>query len=204
MYAAANRRTTHRLAALDVGVPGIMRAPGEAPGMFALESAMDEMAIACGLDPIEFRRRNEPDLDPETGLPYSTRHLVACLEEGARRFGWERRDPAPGARRADGWLVGTGVAAYTYPIYPSPGSTPTIRALSGGRYRVELAAADLGTGTWTALTQIAADALDVPVEAIDLQIGDTTLPTARSAGFDGNQQLGRRDHGRGTGLSRPA
>src|SRR5215470_8358887 len=86
MYAAPNRRTTHRLAALDVPVPSIVRAPGEAPGMFALESAMDEMAIACGLDPIEFRVRNEPEVDPESGLPFSSRNLVACLREGARRL----------------------------------------------------------------------------------------------------------------------
>ena len=95
MYAAPNRRTTHRLAALDVPVPSWMRAPGETPGMYAGEAAMDELAVACGLDPIELRVRNEPDLDPESGRPWSGRHLVACLREGARRFGWERRDPTP-------------------------------------------------------------------------------------------------------------
>jgi xanthine dehydrogenase YagR molybdenum-binding subunit len=108
MYAAPHRRTTHRLAALDVAVPTIMRAPGEAPGMFALESAVDELAAACGVDPVELRLRNEPGLDPETGLPYSTRNLAACLREGMRRFGWSGRDPAPRARLADGWLAGTG------------------------------------------------------------------------------------------------
>jgi xanthine dehydrogenase YagR molybdenum-binding subunit len=123
MYAAPHRRTTHRLAPLDVPVPSMMRAPGEAPGMFALESAMDEMAFACGLDPIEFRIRNEPDADPESGLPFSSRHLVACLREGARRFGWEARDPAPRAQRERGWLVGTGVAAATCPAYLGPGNT---------------------------------------------------------------------------------
>src|SRR5256714_14805378 len=84
MYAAQNRRTTHRLAQLDMPPPTIMRAPGECPGMFALESAMDEMAIACGLDPVEFRIRNEPRIDPETGHPFSSRGLVACLREGAQ------------------------------------------------------------------------------------------------------------------------
>ncbi|TMR05535.1 xanthine dehydrogenase family protein molybdopterin-binding subunit [Actinomadura soli] len=182
MYAAPNRRTTHRLAALDVSVPTVMRAPGEAPGMFALESAMDELAVACGLDPIELRVRNEPGRDPETGLPYSTRNLVACLREGARRFGWTDRDPAPAARLDDGWLTGTGVAAATYPAYPVIGpSNAAIRALAGGRYRVDIAAADIGTGSRTALTQIAADALAVPLDAVDLRLGESTLPAAAPA-----------------------
>lgn len=182
MYAAPNRRTTHRLAALNVPVPTWMRAPGEAPGMFALESAMDEMAIACGLDPIEFRMRNEPNVDPESGLPFSSRNLLACLREGARRFGWERRDPTPRARRDRGWLVGTGVAASTYPVYRLPGSAATIRVGPDRRYAVLIGAADIGTGTWTALTQIAADALEVPMEDVDLRIGDSALPTASVAG----------------------
>ncbi len=182
MYAAPNRRTTHRLAALDVPVPTIVRAPGEAPGMFALESAMDELAVACGLDPVELRIRNEPDADPESGLPFSSRNLVACLREGARRFGWARRDPTPGARREGGWLVGTGVAASTYPVYRLPGNAATIRVGPDGRYRVLIGAADIGTGTWTALTQIAADALGVAVEDVELRIGDTALPVASIAG----------------------
>jgi xanthine dehydrogenase YagR molybdenum-binding subunit len=182
MYAAPNRRTTHRLAALDVPVPTIMRAPGECPGMFALESAMDELAIACGLDPIELRIRNEPDVDPESGLPFSSRNLVACLREGARRFGWERRDPTLRARQEAGWLVGTGVAASTYPVYRLPGNAARIRVGPDGRYSVLIGAADIGTGTWTALTQIAADALGVAVDDVDLQIGDTALPMASIAG----------------------
>jgi xanthine dehydrogenase YagR molybdenum-binding subunit len=182
MYAAANRRTTHRLAALDVPVPTIMRAPGEAPGMFALESAIDELALACGLDPIELRIRNEPDVAPESGLPFSSRNLVACLQEGTRRFGWEHRDPTPRARSDGRWLVGTGVAAATYPAYWRAGSAATIRVGPDGRYGVLIGAADIGTGTWTALTQIAADALEVPVDDVDLRIGDTALPTAIVAG----------------------
>ncbi len=182
MYAAPNRRTTHRLAALDVPVPSWMRAPGECPGMFAPEVAMDELAVACGIDPIELRIRNEPDTDPETGLPFSSRNLVACLREGERRFGWERRDPTPGVRRQAGWLVGTGVASSVYPVYRMPGSTARICAAGNGRYSVEIGAADIGTGTWTALTQIAADALGVGTGAIDLRIGDSALPTASVAG----------------------
>ena len=84
--------------------PTVMRAPGESPGMFALESAMDELAAACGVDPVELRLRNEPELDPETGLPYSTRNLAACLREGMRRFGWQHRDPAQDCgQRTAGW-----------------------------------------------------------------------------------------------------
>ena len=182
MYAAANRRTTHRLAALDVPPPSIMRAPGVTPGMYALESAMDEMAAACGLDPIEFRIRNEPTAHPESGLPFSSRNLVGCLREGARRFGWQPRDPTRRARRQAGWLVGTGVAASTYPVHLRPGSAATIRIGGDGRYAVLIGAADIGTGTWTALTQIAADALEVAVDDVHLQIGDTAYPMAVTAG----------------------
>ncbi len=182
MYATENRRTTHRLAALDLPVPSWMRAPGEAPGMYALEVAMDEMAEKCNLDPIEFRTRNEPEVDAETGLPYSSRNLIACLREGAERFGWEGRDPTPRARRDGRWLVGTGVAASMYPVYRMPGTRSRIRSLGEGRYTVEIGAVDIGTGTWTALTQIAADALGVGIGAVDLRIGDTSLPSASVAG----------------------
>jgi xanthine dehydrogenase YagR molybdenum-binding subunit len=183
MYAAPHRRTAVRLAALDVPVPSIVRGPGEVPGMFALESAMDELAIACRLDPVELRVRNEPTVAPEGGLPFSSRHLVECLREGARRFGWDRRDPTPGVRRRDGWLVGTGVAASTYPVFLSPGmSEATARMGEDGRCTVLVGAADLGTGTRTALTQVAAEALGVRIDDVELRIGDTTQPRAISAG----------------------
>ncbi|MFJ8582195.1 xanthine dehydrogenase family protein molybdopterin-binding subunit [Micromonospora sp. NPDC093277] len=182
MYAAPNRRTRQLLADLDVPTPTIMRAPGEASGMFALESAMDELAVACGLDPIELRIRNEPDVHPHFGLPFSSRNLVACLREGARRFGWEQRDATPRARREGSWLVGTGVAAATYPVLRLPGSKATIRIGPDGRYVVLIAAADIGTGTRTALTQVAADALQVDVEQVDLRLGDTAYPPATEEG----------------------
>ena len=181
MYATRSRRTTHRLAALDASVSSFMRAPGETPGMYALESAMDEIAVACNLDPIEFRIRNEPEIDAETGLPYSSRNLIACFREGARRFGWEGRDPTPRVRQEGRWLVGTGMASSTLPVFRMPGSTARIRYEGDGRYAVEIGAADIGTGTWTALTQISADALGVGVEAIDLRIGDTNVPFATFA-----------------------
>ena len=178
MYRASNRRTSHRLAALDVPVPSWMRAPGETPGMFAAEVAMDELAVACGMDPIELRVVNEPPADPESGKPWSERHLVECLREGARRFGWSPRDGRPAMRREGPWRVGTGVASSTYPAYSEPGTSATVRWEGGGRYAVLVGAADIGTGTWTVLAQIAADALGCPVEAVRLEIGDTKLPHA--------------------------
>ncbi len=181
MYAAPNRRTTHRLARLDVPTPSWMRAPGECPGMFALESAMDELASASGLDPIELRVRNEPDADPENGLPFSSRNLVACLREGAERFGWSQRDPAPRSRREGRWLVGTGVAASTYPTYRSPAQA-SARAEPDGGYVVKIGATDIGTGARTALTQIAADALEAQVARVRVEIGDSALPRAGVAG----------------------
>jgi xanthine dehydrogenase YagR molybdenum-binding subunit len=181
MYASPNRRTTHRLAALDVPVPSWMRAPGECPGMFGPEVAMDELAAAAGLDPVELRIRNEPDVDPDTGKPFSSRNLVACLREGARRFGWADRDPVPGRDERDGWLVGTGVASSVYPVNQMPESTASIR-FTQDTYEVEIGAADLGTGTWTTLAQIAADALGVDVEQVQMRIGDTNWPTASVAG----------------------
>jgi xanthine dehydrogenase YagR molybdenum-binding subunit len=183
MYAAPNRRTSHRVATLDVPVPTIMRGPGEASGMFALESAMDELALACGLDPIELRIRNEPEVHPESGRPFSSRGLVACLRQGARRFGWAGRDPTPRARLDRGWLVGTGVAASTYPSPRLPGNAATIRVGPDRRYVVSIGAADIGTGALTALTQIAAEALDVAVADVELRLGDTALPIASPAGF---------------------
>ena len=123
-----------------------------------------------------------PERDPQSGKPWSARHLTECLREGARRFGWEGRDPRPRQRREGEWLIGTGVASSTYPRYSIPGSRALIRYDSEGRYEVEIAAADLGTGAWTVLTQIAADALECPVEAVRLRIGDTELPYASVAG----------------------
>ncbi|GHO42130.1 xanthine dehydrogenase family protein molybdopterin-binding subunit [Ktedonospora formicarum] len=181
MYAAPNRRTTHRVARLDMPVPTYMRGPGECPGMFALESAMDELAIACGMDPIELRIRNEPTIDPETGYPFSSRGLVACLQEGARRFGWQQRDPTPRMRQEGRWLIGTGVASSTYPAYYYPASA-SVQVDHRGMYQVHIDATDIGTGARTALTQIAADVLDAPLEQVQLEIGNSDQPAAGYAG----------------------
>ncbi|MUL40650.1 xanthine dehydrogenase family protein molybdopterin-binding subunit [Streptomonospora sp. PA3] len=183
MYAAPNRRMGHRVVRLDAAVPTWMRAPGECPGMFGPEVAMDELAWACGLDPIEVRLRNEPERDPHTGKPFSSRNLAACLREGARRFGWADRAPEPGGRVENGWRVGMGVAASAYPVVPPPGdSWARIRYEGEGVYAVSLAAADIGTGAWTALAQVAADALGVPLERVRVRLGDSSLPEASLAG----------------------
>jgi xanthine dehydrogenase YagR molybdenum-binding subunit len=181
MYAAPHRRTAHRLARLDVPTPAWMRAPGECPGMYALESAMDELAAACGIDPVELRIRNEPAVEPETGRPFSSRNLVACLREGAARFGWADRDPAPGTRRDGRWLTGTGVAASTYPAR-AMASEARASITNAGRYEVSIAAVDIGTGARTVLLAVAAEALGVPQASVEVHIGDSDLPPAMIAG----------------------
>jgi xanthine dehydrogenase YagR molybdenum-binding subunit len=181
MYASPNRLTSHRLARLDVAVPSWMRAPGESPGMFAPEVALDELAERCGVDPIELRVRNEPETDPDTGNPWSSRRLVECLREGADRFGWDQRDPTPASVRRDGWLVGCGVASSTYPVNAIPGSVARIR-FDADRYTVSIGSADMGQGSWTSLAQIAGDALSVPADQVQMEIGDTALPFASVAG----------------------
>ncbi|MBC6460659.1 xanthine dehydrogenase family protein molybdopterin-binding subunit [Actinomadura sp. HBU206391] len=180
MYATPALRTTHRLIRLNLPTPSWMRAPGECPGMYALESAMDELAVAAGIDPIELRVMNEPLTEPETGLPFSSRNLIACLREGARRFGWERRDPEPGIRLDGRWLVGTGVAASTFPARRMP-SQATAKA-ENGDFIVRIAAADIGTGARTALTRIAAQTLGTSADRVRVEIGDTALPQASVAG----------------------
>lgn len=182
MYAAPNRRSTHRMVPLDVPVPSWMRGPGECPGMFGPEVAMDELAEACGVDPMELRARNEPDVDPDSGKPFSSRHLLECFAQGAKRFGWEQRSSQPRSRLQKGWWVGLGVASATYPFSRNAENEARICFNDDRNYAVQIGAADLGTGAWTVLTQIAADALGVSPEKVELEIGDTSLPVASVAG----------------------
>ncbi len=176
MYAAPNRRTTHRLARLNVPTPSWMRAPGECPGMYALESAMDELARAAGLDPIELRARNDPELDPESGNRFSSRNLVACLREGAERFGW-----SPGPRRLGRCVHGMGVASSTYPARRRP-SQAHVRRNGDGTFTVQVGATDIGTGARTVMAQIAAETLDVPLDGIRIEIADSAFGDAPVAG----------------------
>jgi xanthine dehydrogenase YagR molybdenum-binding subunit len=181
LYAGANRLTRHRLAPLDIPVASSMRAPGEAVGMLALECAMDELAEKLDLDPIELRARNEPTVDPEKHIPYSSRHLIACLQEGARRFGWDRRNPKPSQVRDGRWLVGMGMAAATRGN-PLLLSKANVRLGPDGFATVRMAMTDIGTGTYTILSQIAAEMLGLPPDRIRMELGDTSFPQAAGSG----------------------
>ncbi|MEU0309719.1 xanthine dehydrogenase family protein molybdopterin-binding subunit [Streptomyces cyaneofuscatus] len=181
MYDADAHRTANHVVRLDVPSPTWMRAPGEAPGSFAIESALDELAERAGLDPVELRLRNEPEVGPVSGLPFSTHNLAACLREGARRFGWADRDPRPGIRRDGRWLLGTGTAAASFGAGAMP-STALVTAEADGSYTVRIAAADIGTGARTALTLIAADALETTPERVRVRIGDSDFGPAMIAG----------------------
>ncbi|MFI6035861.1 xanthine dehydrogenase family protein molybdopterin-binding subunit [Streptomyces sp. NPDC051315] len=181
MYDADAHRTVNEVVRLDVPSPTWMRAPGEAPGSFALEAALDELAEKCGVDPVELRLRNDPERSPVSGLPFAGRHLAACFREGARRFGWAGRDPRPGVRRDGRWLLGTGTAAASFPAGALP-STAAVTAEADGTFTVRIAAADIGTGARTALTLVAADALGVPPERVRVLIGDSDFGPAGLAG----------------------
>jgi xanthine dehydrogenase YagR molybdenum-binding subunit len=181
LYAGPNRLTRHRLAPLDVPVASSMRAPGESVGLMALECAMDELAEKLDLDPIELRIRNEPSEDPEKHIPYSSRHLIACMQEGARRFGWDKRNAKPGQVRDGRWLVGIGMAAATRGT-PLRFSKANIRLDPDGNGTVRMAMTDIGTGTYTILAQIAAEMLGLTTERIRVKLGDTDFPLAAGSG----------------------
>ncbi|MER6035762.1 xanthine dehydrogenase family protein molybdopterin-binding subunit [Streptomyces sp. NPDC001835] len=181
MYDADAHHTANRVVRLDLPTPTWMRAPGEAPGSFALEAALDELAEQCGVDPIELRLRNEPERGPVSGLPFAGRSLPACFREGARRFGWADRDPRPGRRRDGRWLLGTGTAAASFGAGAAP-STATATAHPDGTFTVRIAAADIGTGARTALTLVAADALGAAPDRVRVRIGDSDFGPAMIAG----------------------
>jgi xanthine dehydrogenase YagR molybdenum-binding subunit len=181
LYAGPNRLTRHRLVPLDIPVASSMRAPGEAVGLMALECAMDELAEKLHLDPMELRMRNEPSEDPEKHIPYSSRHLIACMQEGARRFGWDKRNAKPGQVRDGRWLVGMGMAAATRGN-PLLLSKANVRLDPDGTATVRMAMTDIGTGTYTILAQIAAEMLGLPMERVRVELGDTNFPQAAGSG----------------------
>jgi xanthine dehydrogenase YagR molybdenum-binding subunit len=166
---------------LDIPVASSMRAPGESVGLMALECAMDELAEKLSLDPIELRIRNEPSEDPEKHIPYSSRHLIACMQEGAHRFGWEKRNPKPGQVRDGQWLVGMGMAAATRGN-PLRLSKANVRLDPDGNATARMAMTDIGTGTYTILAQITAEMLGLPTERVRVQLGDTDFPQAAGSG----------------------
>jgi len=182
LYAGANRMTAMRLAALDLPEGNDMRAPGEAPGMMALEIAVDEMAEKLRLDPVEFRILNDTQVDPENPTrPFSKRQLVQCLRIGADRFGWNRRNPLPGRTREGRWLVGMGMAA-AFRNNIDMRSAARVRLDSRGIVTVETDMTDIGTGSYTIIAQTAAEMMGVPLEKVVVQLGDSAFPISCGSG----------------------
>jgi xanthine dehydrogenase YagR molybdenum-binding subunit len=181
MYASPNLRASQRLVRLNVGTPTYMRAPGESSGMFALESGLDELAYKLNMDPIQLRIVNHADTDPDTGLPWSTKSLKESYQLGAEKFGWARRTPEPRSMRDGRYLLGMGMASAVYPVNHFP-SSARVRILQDGSAIAESGTHELGTGTYTVLGQVAAEALGLPVERVTVLIGDTRLPRAFVSG----------------------
>ena len=183
-YAYPNYQGTYRLIRTNTMTPTFTRAPGEASGMFALECAMDELAYELGLDPLELRLRNHADVDPVSGNPWSSKGLKECYQRGAERVGWQGRNPAPRSQRDGHWLIGLGMATAGYPVPAFPGLQPQralARLYTDGSVLVQCGTQEFGTGVATAMTQVAADGLGVPLDRVRVELGDTVLPNTSSA-----------------------
>jgi xanthine dehydrogenase YagR molybdenum-binding subunit len=181
LYRCPNVATSHRLVRLDIPTPTFMRAPGESTGTFALESAMDELAYAAKLDPLELRLRNYADRDFDEDKPWSSKRLRECYQRASERFGWARRPLEPRSLRDGRWLLGWGLATATYPARQSAASARATM-LKDGTVLVQAGSQDIGTGTYTIMSQIAADTLGVPFERVRFELGDTTLPETPVSG----------------------
>ena len=177
LYAVPNLSTTYRLVGLNRSGPFTMRAPGEAPGLFAVECAMDELAVALDMDPVELRLRNHADEDPEDRQPWSSKHLRECYRQAAARFGWAGRNPRPRSTRDGNHWVGTGMATMMYDARSSPAQA-SVTLDATGHVTVRTATCDQGTGSRTILTQMTADGVGVPPDRITVEVGDTDLPMA--------------------------
>lgn len=185
MYAAPNFQQSHVIHQVDIAPPTFMRAPGEASGSFALESGLDELAIALGMDPVELRFRNHADVNPQTGKPWSSKHLKECYQMGMEKFGWSRRNAKPGTMRSpDGRRMGWGMATAGYPAHKFPGTARIRLYADGDNVRAVGAAAsqDLGTGTWTIGTQMTATLTGLPMDRVKFEMGDSNLPTSGVSG----------------------
>ena len=180
MYDAPNSKISYRVAPMNVILPTYTRAPGKSTGSFALESAMDELAYKLKIDPIEFRIKNEPEKDPSTGKPFSSRSLVQALRKGAEVFGWNKRKLEPKQNRNGEFWIGYGVGCGVYPARQRETSTIVKLTRNGDEVKasIELAASDLGTGTYTIFAQVAAETLGVPIKNVGVKIGDSSLPPA--------------------------
>jgi xanthine dehydrogenase YagR molybdenum-binding subunit len=181
MYAFGAVATKVNIVHADRNTPGFMRSPPEVPYMYALESAMDEMAVKLNMDPVEFRRVNDTMTDPITKKPYSSRSLMKCYDEAAKAFGWSRRSRKPGSMRDGDWLIGWGCATASYPTQFAP-ATARVQFYPDGQARVQIAAHDIGTGTYTIVNQKVADRLGLPLENVQVKMGDSALPPAPVSG----------------------
>jgi xanthine dehydrogenase YagR molybdenum-binding subunit len=181
MYECANQQTTHRLARMNLGSPTFMRAPGEASGSFALESAMDELAVALDIDPLELRLQNYAEQDPSKQLPWSSKSLRECYRQGAEQFGWSGRSRQPRSMRDGDVLIGWGMATATYPTNRMPAAATAIMHADGSVVS-RSGTQDLGTGTYTVMAQVAAEALGVPVRQVRFELGDSRFPGAPVSG----------------------
>jgi xanthine dehydrogenase YagR molybdenum-binding subunit len=182
LYAGANRMTAMRLAVLDLPEGNAMRAPGEAPGLMALEIAIDEMAERLKLDPIEFRVRNDTQVDPEKPeRPFSQRQLIECLRQGAERFDWSKRNATPGQTREGRWLIGMGVAAALRNNLLTK-SAARVKLNREGFVTVETDMTDIGTGTYTIIAQTAAEMMGLPLERVKVKLGDSRFPVSCGSG----------------------
>jgi xanthine dehydrogenase YagR molybdenum-binding subunit len=182
LYAASAIKIAQQVTDMDMLANVFMRGPGEAVGTYALECAIDELAEAMQLDPIELRRRIEPNKDPTSGIAFSSRHLVEAYRRGADRFGWDRRDPTPRSRREGDWLIGMGCATATYPYFRMPGGAARIRLTADGCAIVQMASHEMGMGTATVQAQHAAERLGLEYEKVSFEYGDTSLPSGTLAG----------------------
>jgi xanthine dehydrogenase YagR molybdenum-binding subunit len=182
LYAADTMLIWQKVVKLAMVANCAMRAPGESIGTFALESALDELAHELQLDPIELRRRIEPDKDPTTGLSFSSRNLVEAYRRGAERFGWNRRSATPRAQRDGEWLIGHGVATALYPYYRMPGGSARIRLTADGRAVAQMASHEMGMGTATVQAQHLAERLGLPIDQVAFEYGDSDLPSGTLAG----------------------
>jgi len=177
LHSCPNVYTRQRIARMNIHTPTYMRAPGECSGVFALECGMDELAVALKIDPVALRVRNEPAQDEFKRLPFSSRATRECYRVAAERFGWSRRTSSPRSMRDGRWLIGWGMATATYPMNYAPASAMA-RLLPDGTADVMSASSDMGPGTWTSMTQVAAETLGLPIENVRFHLGDTRLPKA--------------------------
>jgi xanthine dehydrogenase YagR molybdenum-binding subunit len=180
-YSTPNLRATSALVRRNVGTPTSMRGPGAVPGLFALESAMDELAIKLNIDPVKLRLTNEPQKDEGINLPFSSRHFVECLNVGAEKFGWAKRTPQIGSMKKDGITLGWGVAGCSW-IAERMESQAAVELHSDGTARVSTATQDIGTGTYTVLSQIVSEMTGIPHSKIEVVLGDTRLPAGPISG----------------------